>query len=141
MLDFITFQEISTFEKLVHCIDLFKHYLRVIHKFEYWDLVIGSLDKIHEYKYLDDWGYFIVEILPASILEVENYVEQFDYINEKQFEEFKELYKNSTNQNINVFLELIQEISSIEMYSNSKLVSEESYEIYKKILLLINKVD
>ena len=48
MVDFNTYKEMQTFDRLIHCIALFKSYIINKNCENDWELIFSSLDKIHK---------------------------------------------------------------------------------------------
>ena len=101
------------------------------------------LEKLWSYtkiQYIDDWMYELAEYMPNSILE--DTMEDAEYITEEEFKYLHRLYSNS-NQEIHLFLKIIFECGTCELYSklcdysiNTLKKIEQAVDIMKKIMLI-----
>lgn len=103
---------------------------------EEWRWILEKLWSYTTVQYLDDWMYELAEYMPNSILE--DTLEDVEYITEKEFKYLYKLYINS-NQEILLFLNIIFECGTCELYSklcdyssNTLKKIEQAIDIIKK---------
>lgn len=99
---------------------------------EEWKWILEKLWSYTKVQYLDDWLYELAEYMPNSILE--DTIEDAEYITEKEFKYLYKLYSNS-NQEILLFLKIIFECGTCELYSK---LYDYSSNTLKKIELAID---
>lgn len=81
---------------------------------EKWINILQKLWSYTTVQYLDDWLYEFAEYLPNSVLE--DTMEDAEYITEDEFNYLYHLY-SKTSQDILLFLEIIFECGTCELYS------------------------
>ena len=81
---------------------------------EEWRWLLEKLWSYTKIQYIDDWMYELAEYMPNSILE--DTMEDAEYITEEEFKYLHRLYSNS-NQEIHLFLKIIFECGTCELYS------------------------
>ena len=94
---------------------------------EEWRWLLEKLWSYTKIQYIDDWMYELAEYMPNSILE--DAVEDAEYITEEEFKYLHRLYSNS-NQEIHLFLNIIFECGTCELYSK---LCDHSINTLKKI--------
>ncbi len=103
---------------------------------EEWRWLLEKLWSYTKIQYIDDWMYELAEYMPNSILE--DTMENAEYITEEEFKYLHRLYSNS-NQEIHLFLKIIFECGTCELYSklcdysiNTLKKIEQAVDIMKK---------
>ena len=129
------FQRLDFKKKFLHFIELYNSYSKRNNLLESgWGKVNSIVNELNKVKYADEWYYKFTEILPEVILEVKNTpdnFEEFEYLDDDLINELKTLYtKSPETKMINHIFKLLMDIGAIEIYTDSKTVSEESYPIY-----------
>jgi hypothetical protein len=129
-------------QKLNNCIELFKSFLTKKRVVTEWKNVISVLNELNKSIFIDEWLYKYCEILPNSILDEKNFLQNkknWEHINYNEFCDLNKLYSNSVEiEEINILMELIHEIASIEVYTDSLDISLISFEPYSKFIKIIN---
>lgn len=80
-----------------------------------WKIILERMWSYTDIDFFDDWHYSMAEYLPESILECGTYEEDFEYVNEEQFEELTKLYKNA-NDVIKKLIKLVFDVGISEFY-------------------------
>ena len=81
-----------------------------------WKPVLERLWTFTNAEFFDDWLYLICEILPECILEFGNYTDDYEYIDEKEYYYFYELYQNMDNR-LETIMGLIHRLGESHIYS------------------------
>lgn len=108
-------EKISIRGRMAYAICLFERLL-LYYKCDKQDWV-EILEKLWAYtsvEYLDDWMYEFAEWLPESILE--DTLDDFEFITNEEYEHLYKLYNKSCLE-IRLFIKIIFEIGSIDLYS------------------------
>lgn len=112
--DFITITIKGRIAFAICCFEnALKHYN---YKTRDWRIVLEQLWTYTNIEFFDDWHYATVEFLPESILEFNTYKEEnFEYINEEQFNILHKIY-NDSNDTVKNIIKMIFEIGISEFY-------------------------
>ncbi|MEO1048999.1 MAG: hypothetical protein AAFX87_00120 [Bacteroidota bacterium] len=143
MLTFEDFRELNFKEKILDCADLFEAFLIEEGLAQSnWKIVLQTIREIENTEFWDEWLYKYCEILPDSILEEDSFDKNkadWEYIDAQTFYSLKDLYTGSVYiDRINKSMNLIHELASIEVYTDSRKVSKISYKPYVKFCKLVS---
>ena len=140
------FENLSLKQKMNNCITHFASYLSQNNLANpEWKTVLKVLEEINKIEYLDEWFYKYCEIIPDSILEEINFEknkDKWEYIDRDTFKILYQLYSNLTSHQIiriSELMGLIHEVCSIELYTDSKSVSQHSIIPYSKFMSIIGQ--
>lgn len=101
-----------------------------------WRRLLEKLWAYTNIRYLDDWMYELAEYMPNSILE--DTIDDVEYITKKEFEYLYKLYSKS-EQEILVFLNIIYECGTCELYSKLYNHSPDTLKWLDQAIDILNK--
>lgn len=105
-----------------------------------WKLVLERLWSYTEIKYLDEWQDKTLEILPSSIMEIENFEEEdLEYVSQTEFDVLKSLYGNANNMVLDM-IEVIFYIGTLELFGSISNGAIQSLKQLEKLLSIMNSI-
>lgn len=102
-----------------------------------WSWVLEKLWEFSSAQWFDEWCYEVTCYLPNIILEEKYTSENYEYISEEQYNRLYNLYSES-NKIVLEILELVYEISEVEIYSRIANYSQDTLMVLKKIVEVMN---
>ncbi len=110
---------------------------------EDWSPLIKILNEVETTEYIDEWFYKFIESTPKVIIEELDFnknKEDWEYVDQSTFDQLRALYLNSNaTDTLSTMIEQIHELGNYEIHSESKKISNLSYEPFKKYIELKNK--
>ena len=135
-IDMEILEKISIRGRVAYTICLFEQILEYYKcKGQEWKIVLEKLWTYTNIDFLDDWMYELAEYMPDSILE--DTVDDCEFITIEEFNHLYNLYSKSCSE-IKLFLKLIFEIGTIDLYSKLVDNSPNTIEKVKEAINILN---
>ena len=137
------FRNISIMGRVIYIIYSLECYLRINDDLQKWHILFDALWSYPQYEHaIDDYAYKVIECMPECVLDEREDFTDFEYFNEAQLDELKELYLHSPHTEvIENLMKQINEILSYNLYTTvyppenySLNVISTTYHYIKKLL-------
>lgn len=127
------FEDISIIGRAAYGFCSLEEYLKEIGGYtSAWDILFDKLWAFPQCEFVDEYTYMLIECLPDSILEFEDYSEggDWEYITEEEFLYFRSLYRYCTElQNVSKILNDVHEMLSNHLYEGTCPPAQASLDI------------
>ena len=136
------FDDISILGRVAYIIFSIETYLKENEDNEKWNILLDALWSFTKFdKCIDDYAYKVIECTPENILDEREDFTTFDYFNEKELNEFKDLYTESEyTKTIDYLMEQINEILACNLYTSVKPPEIYSLNIINETYLYIKQL-
>lgn len=130
-----SFDNISIIGRVAYIIASLERFLEINDDKNKWEPLFDALWSFPSYKdCIDDYAYKVIECTPESVLDEREDFSEFEYFTESELESFKKIYKESKyTEEIEYFLQQINEILAINLYTTVKPPEEYSLKIVNQI--------